>query len=340
MPMRHRISSLHLRRTLCLVLSLLPWVAAYALGTFVSSFTKRPPTPLMDAVRQNQVEAVRTLLAQGADADEKAAYGSTALWMAADTGNLALAKLLIEAGANVNQRLDNGEPLLMHAVGQGSRSGRSPELVELLLAHGADVNARSDGGSTALHVAALRDETGDMVRVLLKAGADAAAANCAGTTVLGQAVHGASNEPPRGNLEVIRQLLAAGAHPHPYTAARIHTLAAGKDARVLRLLAQATPIIPTPYPCPGAGPSEEVRALKAWGDRHHLALSYGGWARIADFGVLVFFTVWLPPGLLLLCALLSKDRVSSWQDILSFASGMPVLNFEISAHLVFPELFR
>jgi hypothetical protein len=41
--MRKRVPSLRLRRELFIALSLLPWVAAYALGTFLSGFTQHPP---------------------------------------------------------------------------------------------------------------------------------------------------------------------------------------------------------------------------------------------------------------------------------------------------------
>jgi hypothetical protein len=57
---------------------------------------------LLAATRKGDLAAVKALLDQGADVNAKSAYGSTALFFAADRGNLEIAQLLLERGANPN----------------------------------------------------------------------------------------------------------------------------------------------------------------------------------------------------------------------------------------------
>ena len=55
---------------------------------------------LIDAVRARDEAAVRTLLDQGVDVNEQQGDGSTALHFAANLDHLAIADLLIRAGAS------------------------------------------------------------------------------------------------------------------------------------------------------------------------------------------------------------------------------------------------
>lgn len=308
--MRNPLSSTRVRRLVFIAASLLPSILALGLLTFISGFSHRPPTKLMEAVRKNRVEEVKTLLARGVDVNERGTFGWTALWIAVDRGNVGLAKLLINAGANLNQRPDNGEPLFIRAA-YVSWAGQAPELVELLLAHGANVHARTAyGGQTALHSAVILSNP-TVVRTLIKAGLNVNASDCAGNVPLGLAVLGTEREPPRGNLEVIRQLLDAGARPPQHAVSRLRRLAA-PDPRVLELLNRATVAVPVPYPGPcrpsPPAPSEKVQALKAWGDQHRLSLPYALWEFVSGvpFSLLIWFST---PAVLLLLATISRDRV-------------------------------
>jgi ankyrin repeat protein len=91
--------------------------------------------------------------------------GSTALLFAARSGDAESARLLVEAGADVNDALPNGMTALVEAAHSGHE-----DVGILLLNKGADPNAR-DVGYTALHAAVLR--TGlRLVQALLARGAD------------------------------------------------------------------------------------------------------------------------------------------------------------------------
>jgi ankyrin repeat protein len=91
--------------------------------------------------------------------------GDTALLFAARVGDLASAKLLVAAGADVN----DADAWGVSATVLAAHSGFT-ELVEFLLAKGADPN-EMDAGFSALHIAVMRrDER--MVNALLAKGAD------------------------------------------------------------------------------------------------------------------------------------------------------------------------
>ena len=59
---------------------------------------------LITAARKSNVEAVKTLLAKGADVNAKTEYGATPLFFACDRGNVEIVKLLLAAGADVDAR--------------------------------------------------------------------------------------------------------------------------------------------------------------------------------------------------------------------------------------------
>ncbi|MDP8249068.1 MAG: ankyrin repeat domain-containing protein [Candidatus Tritonobacter lacicola] len=69
---------------------------------------------------------------------------ATDLMRAAQDGDTAKVKLLIEQGANINDRDAHGMTPLMHAAGKGRA-----EVVKLLLESGADASA--EAGETALY---------------------------------------------------------------------------------------------------------------------------------------------------------------------------------------------
>jgi ankyrin repeat protein len=93
---------------------------------------------------------------------------STALWFAARVGDLESARMLVAAGANVNDEDASG----LSATGVAAHSGFS-DVVEFLLEKGADANA-SKAGYSPLHAAILRRDE-KSVSALLAHGADPSA---------------------------------------------------------------------------------------------------------------------------------------------------------------------
>src|SRR5207244_3939653 len=92
--------------------------------------------------------------------------GDTALMFAARVGDLPSAKLLLPAGADVN----DADAWGVSATALAVHAGHGP-VVELLLDHGADANA-ARAGFTALHAAIMRRDV-KMASALLAHGADA-----------------------------------------------------------------------------------------------------------------------------------------------------------------------
>ena len=93
-------------------------------------------TPLLFAARVGDVASARLLVAAGADVNQAAPDGAGALAVAALSGSAAVAALLLDSGADPNAAGGGYAPLhaaILH---------RDPMLVEALLSAGADPDAR------------------------------------------------------------------------------------------------------------------------------------------------------------------------------------------------------
>jgi ankyrin repeat protein len=145
---------------------------------------------IVDSGARVNTDSVKFLLDLGADINTRAEDGDTLLVRSLrQRGQPELLRMLLAHGADVNRKGSEGQTALMVAV------VRDVELVEILLEQGARVNDSADGGETALHFAAAYGST-DTIKVLLDAGADVNAI-CAcqgqpytgGGTALFEAVH-------------------------------------------------------------------------------------------------------------------------------------------------------
>jgi ankyrin repeat protein len=109
----------------------------------------RASTPLITAAYFGETEAAKILIDAGAELDYKNVDGSTALHTAAAFGKTETAKLLIDAGARLNIQNNEGSTPL-HTAAFFCRV----EIVQALLEKGADKTLTNRWGKTAYEVVA------------------------------------------------------------------------------------------------------------------------------------------------------------------------------------------
>jgi ankyrin repeat protein len=120
---------------------------------------------LDQAVRNNDLDAAQAILSRPVHINKVNAYKMTALMEAARRGNLAMLKLLHEAGANINVMYKDNTALMLATV-ENHR-----EAMKYLLEHGAAVDAKTRKGNTALlRAASMRCEM-DTIILLRRYGA-------------------------------------------------------------------------------------------------------------------------------------------------------------------------
>lgn len=142
-----------------------------------------------------RLRLVKKLINEGADVNEKFCYGMTPLLLASSIPRKEfdpILEVLVEKGANVNYKTDQGTTALHNVV-----IGNRVKSVFILLANGAEVNVRDDEGRTPLHFASSKK----IVEVLLQNGASPKLVDIYGNSP----IHKMNDE------SIIRQLLKFGA---------------------------------------------------------------------------------------------------------------------------------
>ena len=174
-------------------------------------------SPVADAARSRDIEAVRSLLDEGAAVNAAQGDGMTGLHWAARNGDVEMARLLIEGEADLDVVTRIGDHTPLHVA---SAAGSAP-VVSALVEAGADANATTTTGATPLHFAAASG-SGEAVAALLDHGAqvDAREPQWGQTPLMFAAA--------AGRVDAIGVLLDAGADPR--VTAKVVDIAARNDA--------------------------------------------------------------------------------------------------------------
>lgn len=129
-------------------------------------------TAIMKASRRcNGSNVVAFLLENGANINDKEVRDTIdqiPLIVAADGGCKDIVEMLLEAGADIEHRNDQGETALISAAQNGHK-----EIVQMLLDAGANVNQENADGETALDLAIKLRHKKDLVDLLLEHSAEA-----------------------------------------------------------------------------------------------------------------------------------------------------------------------
>ena len=148
---------------------------------------------LFYAVGAGNIDIARLL---SRDSSFVTTFGLTALHIAAENGQDAIARLLIDGGADVNAMIKGTHETPLHfAVSEGHIA-----VVAVLLQNGADTEIQDSNGVTVLLDGVIRDRA-TIVRMLLDAGANANSKNNLGQTALMLAAL-------KGNMDIARDLLS------------------------------------------------------------------------------------------------------------------------------------
>ncbi len=160
---------------------------------------------LIRAAGRGDLDAVREAHVRGASVDARDSRERTALVAAAYGNHLAVARFLIEAGADVNAKDDTVQSAYLIS---SAEVGDDPRLLNLTIANGARINSKDSFNGTALIRAADRGYP-RVVRRLLKEDIDIDHVNRLGWTALHEAI--ILGDGSARYVEVVDLLVAAGA---------------------------------------------------------------------------------------------------------------------------------
>ncbi|MGK2951322.1 MAG: ankyrin repeat domain-containing protein [Thiobacillus sp.] len=136
---------------------------------------------LFAAAQAGDAAQIKSLLEAGADHGATDEAGETALMHAARNGHVAAVQVLITAGADVNAKSPQGWTALAKAAYNGDTERGYVEVIEVLHQAGAPLDERIFFGITPLMLAAGGGDA-PVVEWLINAGADVLAANEGGRT--------------------------------------------------------------------------------------------------------------------------------------------------------------
>ena len=188
-----------------------------AIGVAVITVAAAVDAPVADSAMGRDLEAVRSLLDGGADVNAALGDGMTGLHWAAKHGDVEMAAMLLDAGANPEAVTRIGAHTPLHVA---SAAGHA-SVVSALVEAGADVSAATTTGATPLHFAAASGSAEAVARLIARgADPDAREPQWAQTPLAFAAA--------AGRADAITALLDGGADPR--ITARVVDIAARSEA--------------------------------------------------------------------------------------------------------------
>jgi ankyrin repeat protein len=136
---------------------------------------------LHEPAGKGDLEAVKAMIEDGADADKKDIAGQTPLMYAAESGSLEVVKYLVENGADVDAmsgKQGRGTPLIY------ATATNQVEVVKYLLENNADINLTTPYQNETALLWAVAMGNAEIVKLLLEKGADQTIKNRDGETAM------------------------------------------------------------------------------------------------------------------------------------------------------------
>ena len=220
-----------------------PLYAAVDMHTLATTFGRPdPPRPVIEG----SVEAIKTLLAAGADpnarlkatvlkrvydaGDNRLGEGATPLMRAARGGDGVVMRLLLAAGADPRLTQKSGNnPIMLAAGASAGRAANDEEArvteakaldaIKVAVDAGIDINAVNATGDTAMHLAASTNQgSPSIIRFLAEKGANLSVKNKAGRTPLDAALR--ARDKNNDTIALLKALGAEASASAPASAAR------------------------------------------------------------------------------------------------------------------------
>ncbi|WP_417606461.1 ankyrin repeat domain-containing protein [Oceanimonas baumannii] len=182
----------------------LAWLGALLMS--LVTYAGEPEQQLRAAAINGDAPRVAALLNAGAQLESRDDNGRTALMLATRHNRVDAAQVLIAAGADVNAKDDIHDSPYLYAGASGYN-----DILELTLDHGADLASINRYGGTALIPAAERGHV-ETVTMLIAAGVDVNHINRLHWTALMEAIVLGQGGP--AHTRIVALLLKAGADPN------------------------------------------------------------------------------------------------------------------------------
>ncbi|XP_028400660.1 uncharacterized protein LOC114523825 [Dendronephthya gigantea] len=126
-------------------------------NTTMEAINKRNTARTWNAIKEGNLEELRSLVESGVDVNRKVTQELSWLHLAAQFGSLDIVKYLVEHGGKVTSEDNSFRETVLHSACRGGNDA----IVQYLLQHGAakDINKKNPPGLTPLNIACSEDHT-------------------------------------------------------------------------------------------------------------------------------------------------------------------------------------